>query len=80
MSEQEIRQMVSRMNAGGRQSRRWLSEDSQVQLATGTDGRPAPAPKAKRAGLGINVGSPVEINQVETLRPEAGLDKGVVKN
>ncbi len=56
VNEREIRQIVSRMNAGGRQSRRWLTEESPVQLATGTDGRPAPAPKAKRAGLGLMFG------------------------
>jgi S-DNA-T family DNA segregation ATPase FtsK/SpoIIIE len=37
---QEIRQIVARMNAGGRRSRRWLTEDEPAQVAaTGTDGR-----------------------------------------
>jgi DNA segregation ATPase FtsK/SpoIIIE, S-DNA-T family len=35
---QEIRQIVARMNAGGRRSRRWLTEDEPL-AATGTDGR-----------------------------------------
>jgi S-DNA-T family DNA segregation ATPase FtsK/SpoIIIE len=35
---QEIKQVVSRMNAGGRRSRRWLSEETPL-AATGTDGR-----------------------------------------
>lgn len=38
-SEREMRQIVSRLNAGGRRSRRWLDrEAAQGQAATGTDG------------------------------------------
>lgn len=49
VSEQEIRQIVSRMSAGGRRSRRWLTEETEaVQAATGTDGRPAETPKPSR--------------------------------
>ena len=64
-NEQEIRQIISRMNAGGRFSRRWLSGETQTPplAATGTDGRAAamPAatttqPKSKRRGLGFMFG------------------------
>lgn len=55
VSDQEIRQVVSRMNAGGRRSRRWLTEEDGVQAATGTDGRavevPRPKPKRRRFDL-----------------------------
>ncbi|NJN95299.1 MAG: hypothetical protein HC875_14915 [Anaerolineales bacterium] len=46
------------MNAGGRHSRRWLTEAESVQAATGTDGRAAPAipPVAKKRGLGLMFG------------------------
>jgi S-DNA-T family DNA segregation ATPase FtsK/SpoIIIE len=46
---QEIKQIVSRMNAGGRRSRRWLTEED-AQVATGTDGRTAngSTPRSKR--------------------------------
>jgi S-DNA-T family DNA segregation ATPase FtsK/SpoIIIE len=58
VSDQEIRQIVSRMNAGGRHSRRWLTEEPTVRLATGTDGRSsaAPQPKLKRQNLGLMFG------------------------
>jgi S-DNA-T family DNA segregation ATPase FtsK/SpoIIIE len=36
---QEIKQIISRMNAGGRRSRRWLTEADSLQVATGTEGR-----------------------------------------
>jgi S-DNA-T family DNA segregation ATPase FtsK/SpoIIIE len=36
---QEIKQIVNRMNAGGRRSRRWLTEEDSLQAATGTEGR-----------------------------------------
>ena len=57
-NEQEIRQIVNRLNAGGRHSRRWLTEAEPEQLATGTDGRavtPAPAqqPPPKRQRLNL---------------------------
>ncbi len=59
VNEQEIKQIVSRMNVGQRHSRRWLAEE-QVQVATGTDGRaasrPAAQPKPKRKGLGLMFG------------------------
>ena len=35
---QEIKKVISRMNAGGRRSRRWLTEEEPL-AATGTDGR-----------------------------------------
>lgn len=39
LSAPEIRQIVTRMQAGGRNSRRWLAEENPVTLAaTGTDG------------------------------------------
>ena len=65
VSEQEIRQVISRMNTGGRFSRRWLSgeQPNEALAATGTDGRgvDAPtivqsAPKRKRRGLGLMFG------------------------
>jgi S-DNA-T family DNA segregation ATPase FtsK/SpoIIIE len=76
ISEQEIRQIISRMNAGGRYSRRWLTVAQPEPLpATGTDGRvintPATAlpaqspsqtePKAKRRGLGLMFGSQLRL-------------------
>jgi S-DNA-T family DNA segregation ATPase FtsK/SpoIIIE len=48
---QEIKQLVSRMNAGGRRSRRWLTEEGALQAATGTEGRRvngAARPKKRR--------------------------------
>ena len=45
---QEIRQIVSRMNAGGRRSRRWLTEEDAIQAATGTDGRAAKTTSAAK--------------------------------
>jgi S-DNA-T family DNA segregation ATPase FtsK/SpoIIIE len=68
VNEQEIRQIVSRMNAGGRFSRRWLTgEEENVPLAaTGTNGRTVngtsppltlqPKAKSKRRGLGLMFG------------------------
>ncbi len=75
ISEQEIRQIISRMNAGSRQSRRWLSAEQVEPLAaTGTHGRnastpltvqsqsqPPIAPKAKRRGLGLMFGSQLRL-------------------
>ncbi len=57
INEYEIRQLVGRMNSGGRNSRRWLTEEALPLAATGTDGRPAPAatppaaPKRRSFGL-----------------------------
>jgi S-DNA-T family DNA segregation ATPase FtsK/SpoIIIE len=61
INEPEIRQLVSRMNTGGRSSRRWLTEEAQATAATGTDGRAAPEMAAppvmpKRRGLGLMLG------------------------
>ncbi len=67
VNEQEIKQIVSRMNAGGRFSRRWLTGEQNTPLvATGTDGRVVdapstastaqPKPKSKRRGLGLMFG------------------------
>lgn len=58
VNEQEIRQIVSRMNAGGRNSRRWLTEEENLQAATGTEGRPVKVlpPMPKRRGLGLMFG------------------------
>ena len=59
VSEQEIRQIVSHMNAGRRQGRRWLAED-QINLNTGTDGRIVTEVGAKtqpkRRGMGLMLG------------------------
>jgi S-DNA-T family DNA segregation ATPase FtsK/SpoIIIE len=58
VNEQEIRQIVSRMNAGGRNSRRWLTEEENLQAATGTEGRPVKVLPSmpKRRGLGLMFG------------------------
>jgi DNA segregation ATPase FtsK/SpoIIIE, S-DNA-T family len=58
VNEPEIRQIVSRMNAGGRNSRRWLTEEENLQAATGTDGRPVKVLPSmpKRRGLGLMFG------------------------
>ncbi len=68
VNEQEIRRIISRMNAGGRFSRRWLTGEGQNPplAATGTDGRVVdtptivsevqPKPKSKRRGLGLMLG------------------------
>jgi len=58
VNEQEIRQIVSRMNAGGRHSRRWLTEEENLQAATGTEGRPIKVLPSmpKRRGLGLMFG------------------------
>ena len=55
---QEIKQFVSRMNAGGRRSRRWLTEDDSLQAATGTEGRGVNgvARSRKRRGLDLMFG------------------------
>lgn len=59
VNEQEIRQIISRMNAGRSHSRRWLSEDH-IQQATGTEGRAASPvaaqPKPKRGRLSLMFG------------------------
>jgi S-DNA-T family DNA segregation ATPase FtsK/SpoIIIE len=54
----EIKQMISRMNAGGRRSRRWLTEAAGLQAATGTEGRPvnSPAHSKKRRRLDLMFG------------------------
>lgn len=68
VNEQEIRQIISRMNAGGRFSRRWLTAEAEDPplVATGTNGRAAqgaaptltlqPKAKPKRRGLGLMFG------------------------
>jgi S-DNA-T family DNA segregation ATPase FtsK/SpoIIIE len=54
VGEQEIRQIVGRMNAGGRHSRRWLTEEESIQLATGTEGRSVVTPQQpKRQRLNL---------------------------
>jgi S-DNA-T family DNA segregation ATPase FtsK/SpoIIIE len=63
VSEPEIKQIMSRMNIGGRQNRRWFTPQHETPLvATGTDGRvidvsPETPPqieiKPKRRGLGL---------------------------
>jgi DNA segregation ATPase FtsK/SpoIIIE, S-DNA-T family len=58
VNEPEIRQIISRMNAGGRNSRRWLTDETNIQAATGTEGRPVmvlPSTPKKR-GLGLMFG------------------------
>jgi S-DNA-T family DNA segregation ATPase FtsK/SpoIIIE len=71
VNEQEIKQIISRMNAGGRFSRNWLSEQVQEPLAaTGTDGKPIqmqslnPAQNGKpkkRRGLGLMFGNQLRL-------------------
>lgn len=75
VSEQEIKQIIERMNAGGRHSRRWLTmEQTEPLAATGTNGRAAPGvsavgqankseakPKSKRRGLGLMLGSQLRL-------------------
>jgi S-DNA-T family DNA segregation ATPase FtsK/SpoIIIE len=58
VSEQEIRELVGRMNNGSRHSRRWLTEEAHTQAATGTDGRPVKVlqPTPKRRSLGLMFG------------------------
>ena len=59
VDDQEIRQIVARMSAGGRRSRRWLTEEMEtVQAATGTDGRQSQVPKPglRRRGLDLVFG------------------------
>ncbi len=66
ISEAEIKQMIGRMNAGGRHSRSWLTTTQDTSLAaTGTDGRavintrpaePPTKPKSNRRGLGLMFG------------------------
>ena len=62
VSELEIKRLVGRMSEGSRQSRRWLAEEAEVQLATGTDGRVVTAKpgivktKQKGRGLGLMFG------------------------
>jgi len=71
VSEQEIKQIIGRMNAGGRHSRRWLTmEQNEPLAATGTNGRnaqplpatpPEPKSKPKRRGLGLMFGSQLRL-------------------
>jgi len=71
VNEQEIKQTISRMNAGGRFSRNWLSDQAQEPLAaTGTDGKPVQIHAAnstpngkpkKRRGLGMMFGSQLRL-------------------
>lgn len=68
ISEQEIRQIVTRMSSGMRQSRRWLTQQPEPQplAATGTDGRPVDPPtmvlaqnkppQKRKKGLGLMLG------------------------
>jgi S-DNA-T family DNA segregation ATPase FtsK/SpoIIIE len=77
ISEQEIRQIISRMNAGGRYSRSWLTaEEAEPLAATGTNGRVVSPPpivqsqpepqtrtglKARKRGLGLMFGSQLRL-------------------
>ncbi|MFN8453550.1 MAG: DNA translocase FtsK [Anaerolineae bacterium] len=63
VNEEEIHQIVSRMNVGGRNSRRWLTEKTAVQAATGTDGLQvsAPPPKPKKRSLGLMFGHQLKL-------------------
>jgi S-DNA-T family DNA segregation ATPase FtsK/SpoIIIE len=60
VSEAEIRRLVGKLSEGSRQSRRWLAEAGEVELATGTDGRIVPGGlvkgPGKRPGLGLMFG------------------------
>ncbi len=59
VTEQEIRKIVNKMNAGRSHSRHWLAEET-AKKATGTDGPIAPKavspPKAKKRKLGLMFG------------------------
>jgi S-DNA-T family DNA segregation ATPase FtsK/SpoIIIE len=58
VSEGEIGRLVGKLSEGSRQSRRWLAEEAEQELATGTDGRivrSGPV-KGKRRGLGLMFG------------------------
>jgi S-DNA-T family DNA segregation ATPase FtsK/SpoIIIE len=63
VSDDEIRQIVGKMSAGGRSSRRWLTEEQPLQAATGTDGNPVQVlpPKPKRRGLGLMFGHQLKL-------------------
>jgi S-DNA-T family DNA segregation ATPase FtsK/SpoIIIE len=63
VSEEEIRQIVGRMNAGGRNSRRWLTETETLHAATGTDGQAVKIfpSKPKRRGLGLMFGHQLKL-------------------
>ncbi len=58
VSEAEIRRLVGKLSEGSRQSRRWLAEEGEQALATGTDGRIVKRGlvKGKRRGLGLMFG------------------------
>jgi len=60
VSEAEIRRLVGKLSEGSRQSRRWLAEEGEQELATGTDGRMVKRGlvqgKGKRRGLGLMFG------------------------
>ena len=59
VTDQEIKQIVSRLNVGGRRSRRWVTDEVNVaHAATGTDGRSVerPKPKLKRRALDLMFG------------------------
>lgn len=63
VNEDEIHQIVTRMNAGGRNSRRWLTENSAVRAATGTDGPQVNVlpPQPKKRGLGLMFGHQLKL-------------------
>ncbi len=46
VTDQEIRQIVDRMGAGGRRSRRWITDEVEM-AATGTDGRAIEIPRRR---------------------------------
>jgi S-DNA-T family DNA segregation ATPase FtsK/SpoIIIE len=63
VGEEEIRQIVGRMNGGGRNSRRWLTEAATVHAATGTDGQVVTAlpPQPKKRGLNLMFGHQLKL-------------------
>lgn len=63
VSEEEIRQIVGRMNGGGRNSRRWLTEAETVRAATGTDGQALKVlpPQPKKRGLNLMFGHQLKL-------------------
>ncbi len=63
VSEEEIRQIVGRMNGGGRNSRRWLTEAETVHAATGTDGQAVKVLplQPKKRGLNLMFGHQLKL-------------------